>query len=205
MLTEPVHGDQLSEPAVHTPSSEAGETLGTLSEVFVSWFPERPADEFQKKWLAEMWADDELFAAPTHNTLGKSEFRESDELNDDPTPLMLFVLACATCIKAIKCEQLGRREEAWFLACVGAKIVGTIQGIDANRAGAKGALSDLAKRAAGVRHSENREMKAQVLEWFAENRGKYRSKDEAAAIIAGKVVPVTFRTVREWLKGQAPN
>ena len=205
MLTEPVRGDQLSvEPAVHTPSSEAGETLGTLSEVFVSWFPERPADEFQKKWLAEMWDEDDLIA-PTHNALGKSEVRESDELIDDPTPLMLFVLACATCIKAIKCEQLGRREEAWFLACVGAKIVGTIQGIDANRATAKAALSDLAKRAAGVRHSENREMKAQVLAWFAENRGKYRSKDEAAAIIAGKVVPVTFRTVREWLKGQAQN
>jgi hypothetical protein len=57
----------------------------------------------------------------------------------------------------------------------------------------------LAKSAALVRHAENHAMKAQVFEWLDENMSRYRSMDAAAEAMAGKLVPVTFRTVRAWV------
>lgn len=68
------------------------------------------------------------------------------------------------------------------------------------RADERRKISEMAKRAAGVRHTENRDMKATAVAWYLERRGSL-TKDEAAEQIAGKVVPVKFRTVRDWLKG----
>lgn len=68
------------------------------------------------------------------------------------------------------------------------------------KAGAE-ARSANAKRAAIASHTENRACKAQVLDWYAANGCNYRSKDAAAAaIIDLKLVPIPFRTVRDWLK-----
>lgn len=61
--------------------------------------------------------------------------------------------------------------------------------------------TELARMGAEARHRENRDMKAQVLEWYRANAGSIGSKDAAAEAIAGKLVPVKFRTVRDWLKG----
>lgn len=60
-------------------------------------------------------------------------------------------------------------------------------------------FSVIGKRAAAVRHAENRALKQQAIETYLD--GDFTSKDAAAEYIAGKVVPVKFRTVREWLKG----
>jgi hypothetical protein len=47
-------------------------------------------------------------------------------------------------------------------------------------------------------------MTRQAMEYFIEHQSEFRSKDAAAEPIAGKVVPVAFRTVRDWLK-ESPN
>lgn len=57
----------------------------------------------------------------------------------------------------------------------------------------------LAKRGAHARHAGNRAMKERAIAAF--RAGNFRSKDMAAEAIAGHLVPVTFRTARDWLKG----
>lgn len=57
------------------------------------------------------------------------------------------------------------------------------------------------KRAAAGLHKEHHALREEALAHFAEHRASYRSKDEAAAQIAEKVVPAKFATVRRWLRG----
>jgi hypothetical protein len=56
-----------------------------------------------------------------------------------------------------------------------------------------------AKKAAAARHSENRAMKQEVFEWCDANMAKAPSMDTAASQVAGVVVPVAWRTVRDWM------
>lgn len=56
-----------------------------------------------------------------------------------------------------------------------------------------------ATRGANARHAENRALKMDAIKAYL--AGNFASKDDAAEAIAGNVVPVKFRTVRDWLKG----
>ena len=60
------------------------------------------------------------------------------------------------------------------------------------------ARSALAKAAAQARHSENREMKAEVYVWLDANMASYKSMDAAAQSIIGQQ-PIVFRTARDWV------
>jgi hypothetical protein len=60
-------------------------------------------------------------------------------------------------------------------------------------------LSDQGRAGATVRHAETRAMRDEVWRWCDAHMSQYRSMDAAAAAIAGKLVPVTFRTVRGWI------
>lgn len=60
-------------------------------------------------------------------------------------------------------------------------------------------VSVAASKAAIMRHAENRAMKAQVFAWCDENMTQFQSMDRAAESIAGKLVPVAFRTARDWI------
>lgn len=61
------------------------------------------------------------------------------------------------------------------------------------------ARSALAKTAASARHAENRAMKQQVFEWCDSYMAQAPSMDAAASRVAGVVVPVAWRTVRDWM------
>ncbi|WP_208507920.1 hypothetical protein [Variovorax paradoxus] len=61
------------------------------------------------------------------------------------------------------------------------------------------AKSALARRAASARHAENRALKAVVFAWCDDNLSAFRSMDSAAGHVAGVVVPVAWRTVRDWM------
>jgi len=54
-------------------------------------------------------------------------------------------------------------------------------------------------KAAIKRHTENRSMKDQVFKWCAVKLREYPSMDAAAEAVAGKLVPITFRTARAWI------
>lgn len=60
-------------------------------------------------------------------------------------------------------------------------------------------LSGVAKKAAKARHAENHAMKDEAIAYYEKNKDRFKSQDAAAEAIAGKVVPVTFRTVRGWI------
>lgn len=59
--------------------------------------------------------------------------------------------------------------------------------------------SNSARLSAGVAHSENRAMKEEVFEWLDENRKNYKTLDQVAHAIAGKVAPIAWRTARRWV------
>lgn len=62
-----------------------------------------------------------------------------------------------------------------------------------------GFASENARAAALARHRENHAMKAEVWRWYEQNHDKFKSMDAAAAAVAGKIVPVAFRTARGWI------
>lgn len=55
------------------------------------------------------------------------------------------------------------------------------------------------RKGAAVTHKEHRAMKADVFAWLDENMSNFRSMEKAAEAIAGKVVPIGFRTARDWV------
>ena len=62
-----------------------------------------------------------------------------------------------------------------------------------------GERSRQAKQAANERHRENRSMKQQVWLWCDKHLSTFPSMDSAAEAIAGKIVPIRFRTARSWV------
>lgn len=60
-------------------------------------------------------------------------------------------------------------------------------------------ISDRAKKAALIRHSENHSIKADAMKYYADNIDSFPSMDSAAEQIAGKIVNAKFRTVRQWI------
>jgi len=63
---------------------------------------------------------------------------------------------------------------------------------------AKKKVSVAARKAAIKRHTENHAMKEEIFAWCAKQLHEHASLDAAAAV-ANKLVPVTFRTVRGWI------
>jgi len=69
------------------------------------------------------------------------------------------------------------------------------------------ALAELEKNAVGkkktidARHAENRELRQDVLNWWEEHKAELGgNKNEAARQMAGKIVPIPYGTVRDYLK-----
>ena len=56
-----------------------------------------------------------------------------------------------------------------------------------------------AKARASIAHLENRAMKASTFDWCDKHFEEHKKIDRAAAALAGKIVPVTFRTAQKWI------
>ena len=121
---------------------------------------------------------------------------------DEQTGLRIQVLivywALSHCVDAMR-PGLGT-DQQWLNACWAHSALGRLRGsISGATSGARGAISDRAKRGATARHKENRDMKNEAFAWLNLNREQFSSLDSAAAAIAGSVLPVKFRTAREWV------
>jgi hypothetical protein len=53
---------------------------------------------------------------------------------------------------------------------------------------------------ADIRHAENRDKKAQVIQYYKDHKYDFKSKDDAAFHISNKIVNVSFSTARGYLK-----
>lgn len=60
-------------------------------------------------------------------------------------------------------------------------------------------IESFSKKGVAARHKEHRDFKDYVFNWLDENMHSYKSMDDAAFAIADKVVPMKFRTVRQWI------
>ena len=60
--------------------------------------------------------------------------------------------------------------------------------------------SEVAKKAAAKRHEEHAILREEVIRYFEENETKFRSVEAAARAIAGVIVPITHRTVVDWIR-----
>ncbi len=59
-----------------------------------------------------------------------------------------------------------------------------------------------AREAASVRHRENTLLKKYAIQYFEEHESEFKSAEDAAAAIAGKIVNVKHRTVAGWIRDQ---
>lgn len=106
-------------------------------------------------------------------------------------------VACAFAIQAMKAKKSSAT--AWSYACEANQWLGILQGIISGRGMQKNEPSLFAISGADARHAENRQMKAAVFAWCDANMATQPSMDRAASAVAGKEVPVTFRTARAWI------
>lgn len=65
---------------------------------------------------------------------------------------------------------------------------------------AKEGKSLMASRASKHRHAEHYAMKKDVLKYYQQHAGEWRSINKAAEAIAGNIVPVAVTTVRDWIR-----
>lgn len=125
------------------------------------------------------------------------------KVGEDPTYLLegVTVLVAAKCVSASKCAIAGHRDEAWDCLVQAMRLTTMMSMAGSMNEGNRNSMAILGSDAA---HRENREMKAQAIAHYRAHIEEYSSKNAAAAAIAGKIVPVTFRTVLFWLKNEAP-
>jgi hypothetical protein len=178
---------------------EAGAIVGRLSDVWDEWaqLTGKGSGEFIEKVFGTMWGDGDTGDAHAEN------IRNWQQEPDDLQPFALLeaaMAACAYAAQAIKAEKAGDLVAAWCFTAKGNYWLGITVGAWSVRRESTAST----KKATDARHAENRAMKAQVLAWYAKHAGSFSSKDDAAQAAAGTIVPVKFRTVRDWLKQSKP-
>lgn len=112
--------------------------------------------------------------------------------------IMIVYLALSHCVDAMRPGL--EIDQQWWNVCWAHNALGRLRGaISGTTSGARGAIADRAKLGAAARHKENRDMKNEAFAWLNLNRERFSSLDSAAEAIAGSVLPVKFRTAREWV------
>jgi hypothetical protein len=129
--------------------------------------------------------------------------------------LKVICIACAYALQRIKANNtLNMQQDGWRYTGKAAywlgvvehemnyrlfrKSNGTTSGIELPTI--KQVMSELSKKGLDIRHKENRASREEVLRYYKEHINEYRSKNQAAEAIAGKIVPFPFETMRGWLK-----
>lgn len=157
--------------------------IWALTDIYSKWYPSKKGDALI----------DELFKPIFRNESPEPSLPEPPSKHD----YFKLVRAVESCVHALKLgntDNLKRRDRAW------GSLLNAFAGyIDLSRMKTPSELSEFSKKGAQARHAENRAMKEEFLNWYADNKDNYPSMDAAAEYAAGKVVPVKFRTARGWL------
>ncbi|MEO6687866.1 MAG: hypothetical protein ABIS07_17325 [Dokdonella sp.] len=178
--------------AERTPTSVAWGLLRTLEQIYDTFPTEkdspRPERTYRsivlKSYLGEIYPPEAILQV----VVDKSESKGW---------LAVFFAATEFCVIALRAAQAGDSTLAWSYVVEASVLTGIASTM--SMVGQKMA-PPIAHLGAKARHAGNRAMKQQAVADYLENATRYGSKDAAAEAIAGKVVPVKFRTVRDWLK-----
>lgn len=172
----------------------------TLEKLAITWLQ---ADESHtiEELLTGPWA---AYCQVPEDVMDYSEdFNKVMGFLSPTDPPEFAVLLDGICACAIALAQADF-ESSLLYSSIAERHLGFIEGVDFVRDGdadLNTAMRRLSFLGADVRHKEHRDMKAQVVEHYEANRHLFRSKDQAAEAMANKLVPMPFRTVRDWLKG----
>ncbi len=156
----------------------------------------------------KMFRDMFLLDGADLEAVEKTAFQRARQENDGSAPEFYFVcVAILSCVQTIRASESEDWNKAWLNAMDAMFWAGFAVGINQMNGAVRDVLkrekSSFARRGAQSAHSENRALKQQAIEWYEANKSTFRSKDAAAAEISQKVVPMKFRTVRDWL-GKLP-
>jgi hypothetical protein len=182
------------------PIQFCGAVLSALSDTYEEIYKRAGIEEggFIEDVFQEIWRNGntgEQYEVETVKRHGQPDDENFNGL------LQAGVTACAYAAQGIKAEKSGDMLRAWQHTTRATYYQGVFVASWNLLKNLNNPAVTFAKIGVIARHKENRAMKEQVLEWWKKNAGEVRSKDAAAEQIAGKVVPVSFRTVRDWLKG----
>lgn len=185
-----------------TPITEAFIVLCELARIHEMW-GYGDFEKFAESFFKPMWDDE--------NTSGEyqiDQIKVAEEMTEwEGEPLLprfkegciaiaTLMTSCAFAVQAMKAEK--NSNAAWSYTCEAHHWLGILQGVISGLS-MEGGTSTLAKLGAAARHAENRKMKSEVFAWCDANMASYKSMDSAAEAVAGKEVPVTFRTARSWI------
>ena len=165
-------------------------------------FPERNVTDFDTSFLNPQLRTEKSADAIRHWIREAEELehltngRRIGEASQESTKrLVLYVASCAFFAKALLASANGRTDdESWSHVVESNYFLGSLQG--------RMSVKTVYRQSAiglDARHNENRAMRAEVFEWLDANMARFKSMDAAAEAIAGNVMPVKFRTARDWV------
>lgn len=119
--------------------------------------------------------------------------------------LLPIVTACAYTAQAVKKAKLAKEKTdelklayAWVFISKAKWWVGMMGGRRAFIEVTQARKQARTKKAADVRHAENRALKKMGIDFYEEKLMTFKSKDAGAEAITNQV-PVVFRTARKWI------
>lgn len=152
--------------------------------------------DLSETWHHYKWLIDKHAAARAALAAGDSNagFSSGDAAK---VKAMAFGIPVALFGHAVRCFLAGRHGAAIALALHASGLVSAALGPEA---AAFRASSD-GRRKAKKRHAEHRDLKSEAVAYYREHRAEFKNKDEAAEFIAEEIVPLKWRTVRDYLTG----
>lgn len=185
----------------HNPIQLCGYAVDRLSDIWDA-FASKTGDgtgkgRFIQEIFGQIWADGDT---------GEKFELEIDKWDDEPEELrplgivQAMLVSCAYACQGMKAHKAENFEAAWRYTAKCNYWLGIVIGAWSIRESEDWPVRQFAKQAAKVRHKENNEMRDYVRAWYAENAATLGTKDAAAEAAAGKLVPMKFRTIRDWLK-----
>ncbi len=149
--------------------------------------------------LSEAWSEYERLASVQHDGLRHAETGDPKAGLEAESARRVFWMArlvpALLLGHALRAWREGRKGAAIALLQRASDLIEAARGPNAIRRSA----SIQARFKAQKRHSETRDLRAEAIAYYLENRASFKSKDDAARHIAEKIVPLKWRTVREYL------
>lgn len=177
-----------------SPTTVAKEALYTMAEAWAAGL-RKPGEDFLRVIFGAFTGDGELAHYDCDEFCNEAR---TVEATDGPQVLVIasFAIGAAYGAAAMKSDSARQVHRAWTYAT---DAVWEAAGLSARIGAQIEQRSAFGRMGAAARHEEDRALKREAIEAYL--NGSYLSKDAAAEAIAGKVVPVRFRTVRAWLVG----
>lgn len=177
-----------------SPTTVAKEALYTMADVWAAGL-RKPGEDFLRVIFGAFIGDGELAHYDCDEFCNEAR---TVAATGGPQDLVVasFAIGAAYAAAAMESDRVGRVHRGWTYAVDAAWEAASLSA----RFGAQvEQRSAFGRMGAAARHEEDRALKREAIEAYL--NGSYLSKDAAAEAIAGKVVPVRFRTVRAWLVG----